>query len=154
MEKQRYYFANTGPASQGYGFSSGHVWMWELDCEESWVLKNWTFELQLLNCGVGEDSWGSLGLQGDQVSQSSRKSVLNIHWEDWCLNSNFGHLMQRSDSFEKTLMLGKIEGRRRRGRQKMRWLDSITESINIIFSNLQELLMDRDAWHAAMELQR
>ena len=66
----------------------------------------------------------------------------------------FGHLMKRADSFEKTLMLGKSEGRRRRGRQKMRWLDSITESINIIFSNLQELLMDRDAWHAAMELQR
>ena len=60
-------------------------------------------------CGVGEDSWESLGLQGDQSSQSWRKSALNSHWKDWCWSSKFGHLMQRTDSLEKTLMLGKIE---------------------------------------------
>ena len=75
IKKERHRFANKGPYSQNYDFSSSHVWMWELDHKKG---------LMLLKCRVGLDSWESLGLQRDQTSQSWRKSVLNIHWKDWC----------------------------------------------------------------------
>ena len=76
--KSRDCFVNKGPSSQGYGISSSHVWMWELDYKESWVLKNWCFLTV-----VGEDSWESLGLQGDATSPFWRRSVLGVHWKDW-----------------------------------------------------------------------
>ena len=84
IKKQRHYFANKGPSSQGYGFSNGHAWMWGLDC---WRKLN-AEELMLLNYSAGEDSWESLGLQGDPISPSSRRSILSIHLKDWCWNWN------------------------------------------------------------------
>ena len=122
----------TLPSSQGYGFSSSHVWMWELDYKESWLLKNWCF-------------W-TMVLEKTLESPLDCKEIQPVHPkgnQSWIFIGGlmlkvklqyFGHLMQITDSFEKTLNLGKIEGRRR-GWQRMRWLDGITDSIDTSWVN-------------------
>ena len=109
-------------------------------------------ELRLLNCGVGEDSWESIGLQGDQISQSWRKSTLNIHWKNYAAADApiLWAPDAKSQSAGKTLKLRKIEGGRRRGQQRMRCLGSITDSMDMNLSKLWEIVKDRDAWHAAV----
>ena len=144
IKKQRHYFTNKGPSSQDYGFASSHVWIWELDYKESWVLKNWCF-------------WIVVFIRLLRVPWTARRSIQSIlkqirpgcSLEGLMLKLKpqyFGHLMRRVDQLEKTLMLGLGTGGEGDDRGWDGWMASPTRWTWVQV----ELVMDREAWHAAI----
>ena len=129
VEKQRHYSANKGPYNQGYGLPSGYVRLWELDRKEGRMPKNWCFWTVVLEktpeTPLDSKEIKPVNLKGDQSEYSLEGLMLKLKFQ------HFGHLLLTDDSLEKSLMLGKSEDRRRRGHQRMRWLDGITDAMNM-----------------------
>ena len=144
IKRQGHHFADKGSCSQNYGFSSSHVWKWEtIKKADNWrihAFKLWCWRRHL------------------RVLWTARRSILKEINPEYSLEElvlklklqYFGHLTWRADSLEKTLILGKTEGKRRRGQRRIRWLDSITDSMDINLRKLREIMEERGIWHAAI----
>ena len=149
MKKQWHCFDYKDLYSQSYGFSSSHIHKWELDYEWSWAPKNWCFWTMVLEKTLESSP---------RNSRRSKQSILKEISPEYSLEGlmlklklkYFGHLMWRANSLEKPLMVGKIEGRKRRGWQRMRWLNDIVDLMDMSLSKLQEVVKGREIWSAAV----
>ena len=150
IKKQRHYFAHKDLSSQNWSFSSSHVWMWELDLKEGRVLKKWWWCFRIV---VLEKTLEST-LDCKELKPVNPKEINpEYSLEGLMLKLKlqyFGHLIWRPTSFEKTLMLGETEGKRRGGRQRMWWLESFTNSMDMNLSKLGEIVEDRGGCRTAV----
>ena len=131
IKKQRHHFANKDLSSRSYVFSSSHVQMWKLDHNEGWVPNNWCFWIAVLEKTLEsplDSKIKPVNPKGNQPEYSLEGMMMKLNLQ------YFSHQMQRANSLEKTLMLGNIEGKRRRGQHRMRWVDSITDSTDLNLS--------------------
>ena len=148
IKKQRHYFVHKGPSSQSYGFSISHVQMWKLDHKEGWAPKNWCFWIVVLEMTL------EIPLEARRSNQTILNEINPEYWlEGMMLKLKLqysGHPMRRVNSLEKTLMLGKIKGRRRMGQQKMRWLEGTIDTMDMSLCKLCEIVKDREAWCAVV----